>query len=410
MSFWIIITLMALAVAGLFALILMRGRDAASEPAAAYDLRVYRDQLKEIDRDLARGVIREDDAERIRTEVARRILAADEAVEKAARRGAASPAVTGIAALGLIALLIGGSLWLYRDLGAPGYSDLGLEDRIELAAQMRASRPGQVAAEAQAAPPLLPEEPTAEYLALIQQLRDTVAERPEDQKGQELLARHEAATGNFRAAYEAQAQVLRLKGEWITPGDLTDYADMLILAAGGYVSPEAETVLRETIRRDPENGVARYYWGLMLAQTGRPDQAFGIWKRLLDESEPGAPWIPAIRSQIEEAAARAGIRYALPPEGAAPPGPTADDVAAAQEMSAEDRQEMIRSMVQRLSDRLADEGGPPADWARLITALGVLGDTDQARAILAEARVTFAKDDAALAQIEGAAAQAGIAE
>ncbi|PJE34159.1 c-type cytochrome biogenesis protein CcmI, partial [Pseudooceanicola lipolyticus] len=85
MIFWILASLIALGVAGLLALTLLRTRSAAApEPAAAYDLRVYRDQLKEIDRDLARGTIAEADAERVRTEVARRILAADTRIRAAA--------------------------------------------------------------------------------------------------------------------------------------------------------------------------------------------------------------------------------------------------------------------------------------------------------------------------------------
>ncbi len=59
-------------------------------------------------------------------------------------------------------------------------------------------------------------------------------------------------------------------------------------------------------------------------------------------------------------------------------------------MTPEDRMDMIRSMVDGLSDRLATDGGPPEDWARLINALGVLGDTEQAAAIWTEAQSVFA--------------------
>jgi cytochrome c-type biogenesis protein CcmH len=83
---------------------------------------------------------------------------------------------------------------------------------------------------------------------------------------------------------------------------------------------------------------------------------------------------------------------------------------AAGEMDSDDRQEMIRGMVQRLSDRLASEGGTPQEWARLIGALGVLGDTEQARTIYAEAQNVFAGNDAAVAVVTKAATQAGIAE
>ena len=46
------------------------------QSAAAFDLKVYRDQLNEVDRDLARGTLAADEADRLRTEVSRRLLEA----------------------------------------------------------------------------------------------------------------------------------------------------------------------------------------------------------------------------------------------------------------------------------------------------------------------------------------------
>jgi cytochrome c-type biogenesis protein CcmH len=79
-------------------------------------------------------------------------------------------------------------------------------------------------------------------------------------------------------------------------------------------------------------------------------------------------------------------------------------------MTPQERAEMIQGMVGRLADRLAIEGGPPEDWARLISTLGVLGDTQRARAIAAEASSVFAGNAAALELIARARAQAGIAQ
>ncbi|TDK50436.1 c-type cytochrome biogenesis protein CcmI [Antarcticimicrobium luteum] len=409
MTFWIITSAMALAVAALLTLALMRARGGAG-PAAAYDLQVYRDQLKEIDRDLARGVIGAADAERIRAEVSRRILAADASARKAQGGSGQPQAVTLVTAVALAVLVIAGSVLLYRGLGAPGYGDLGLKHRLAMADEFRNSRPDQAAAEAQ-----MPAQPPREiddgYKALVDQLRSTVANRPDDARGHDLLAQHEANSGNFQAAYMAKEQVLRIKGDAAAAQDFSDYAELLIMAAGGYVSPQAEAALAGALERDRTNGPARYYWGVMMAQTGRPDIAFRIWEETLRQGPPDAYWIAPIRGQIEQMAARAGVEYALPPAGGGAPmlaGPSSEDVAAAADMSAGDRQEMIRSMVGRLSDRLASEGGSPAEWARLIGALGVLGETERARAIYAEAKQTFAEDAAALAQIEDAAQKAGI--
>ena len=54
--------------------------------------------------------------------------------------------------------------------------------------------------------------------------------------------------------------------------------------------------------------------------------------------------------------------------------------------------------------------GSPVEWARLINALGVLGQADRARGIWAEARQVFADQPDALAQIEAAARQQGFTD
>lgn len=407
MTFWIITSAMALVIAATLALVMLRTR-AASGPAAAYDLQVYRDQLKDVDRDLERGVLGEADAARIRTEVSRRILAADAQMQATRGGGGQSGPVSLIAAVVLGCVLIAGSLMLYRMLGAPGYGDLGLSHRIEIAEELRTNRPAQAEAEQRIPPMPRPEGAGAEYLALLERLRDAVANRPDDLQGQMLLARNEAAMGNFAAAHAAQSEVLRLKGADATAADYTDYADMLILAAGGFVSPEAEAALREALAREPDNGAARYYWGLMMAQTGRPDLAFRIWDALLRESPADAAWTEPVRAQIEEVARFAGVAYTLPPLAPPAPGPTQSDIEAAGEMSADDRTQMIRSMVQGLSDRLATEGGTPPEWARLIGALGVLGEQEQARAIYDNALQVFGDNPEALNLLQDAAQNAGI--
>ncbi len=409
MAFWIISGVLALAVAALLALALVRARRAAEHPAA-YDLRVYRDQLKEVDRDLARGVIGEEDAERIRAEVSRRILAADAQLQEA-ETGADQPAgLSRGVAVGTGALLVAGAVGLYWQLGAPGYGDLGLSQRMEMAREMRENRPSQAEAEAQVPLAQMPQDAPPEYLDLVKRLREAVAERPADLQGQTLLARSEAALGNFQAAYKAQEAILSIKGTEATAKDYADYADMLVLAAGGYVSPEAETALRAALARDPGNGTARYYMGLMAAQTARPDQAFRVWDALLNEGPGDAPWIAPIRAQIEEMAARAGVNYTLPPEQAPLAGPTAEDMADAANMTPEERQQMIRGMVDRLMNRLAAQGGTAQEWAQLIGALGQLGDTARAQAIWAEAQQVFAERPEMLATVRAAAQSAGVAE
>ncbi len=404
--FWITTGVLALAMAALLVMALLRGQRNTG-PAEAFDVQIYRDQLGEVDRDLQRGVISDEDAERLRTEISRRILAADAKVQSTGVAGQ-QPRALGLSLAALIGVgVIGGAFGLYMQLGAPGYGDLGLASRMEMAEDARENRPSQQDAEGQmptgANPNVQPE-----YTELVQRLRGAVSERPNDIQGHVLLARSEAALGNYVAAYQAQERVVAIKGDAATGSDYADLADMMVLAAGGYVSPEAERVLETALTRDPENGVAQYYMGLMMAQTGRPDIAFRLWDRLIRVSPADAVWMPPILAQMEEMAFRAGVPDYQLPRIASLPGPTAEDMEAAGEMSEEERQEMIRGMVANLSDRLATEGGPPEDWARLITSLAVLGDQAQAIAIWNNAQEVFAENPDALEIVRDGARAAGL--
>lgn len=403
--FWIVTGCLTLVVVATLLRAQMRGGQDA-RPAAAYDLDVYRDQLREVERDLERGVLSSADGERALAEVSRRILAADSALQ--ATQGAGFGARSG-PVLGLVTslALIGGSFAIYLELGAPGYGDLALADRIEAAQILRSERPSQETAEASvpASPPL--EAPSPDYVALVERLRDAIRSRPDDAEGFSLLSQSEARLGNFAAAHAAKARVISLKAEAATAQDFSQYADLMILAAGGYVSPEAEQVLERTLAMDPTDGPARYYFGLMMAQTGRPDTALRIWDQLLRDGPPDAPWIIPIDAQIGDMAMRAGVDYARPAIGTGR-GPTQEQIAAASDMSPAERMEMIQGMVAGLSDRLATDGGPVEDWAQLISALGVLGDHDQARAIFDNAMEAFAGDLTAVDLLNRTADRVGL--
>ena len=294
-------------------------------------------------------------------------------------------------------------------MGAAGLPDQPLSLRLEQAEILRAERPSQAEAEAAATPAPLPELEES-YASLLNQLRETVAARPDDLQGHVLLAQHEANAGNYPAAYKAQQRVIELSGDAVPAEAYSHLAEMMILSARGYVSPEAEEALRQALQRDPRDGPALYYLGQMMVQVGRPDIGYRIWTDALRNAPAGAPWADAILAQLDELAFRAGVFNA--PEAPAPaiPGPSQDDVDAAAALTPEERQEMIRGMVNQLSDRLATEGGAPEDWARLIAALGVLGEGQRAIDIKNEAMEVFAGNAEALEIIDAAAYQAGIAQ
>lgn len=405
MMFWIVAGMLAALVALLLARPLLAPPQRTAE--ASPDQAIYRDQLREVDRDLGRGVIGPEEAERARTEIARRLLAADRAgpvhLGEAPRRAAVAVAV---GAAGLVVL---GSLLLYSVLGRPGTADLPRAARIAEAEVLRGSRPSQAEAEAAAlaAFPVPTPQAPADYLEMIEELRRVVPTRPDDLQGWELLALHEARLGRYADAARAQRRVVEIKGADATAADFLGLADRMVAAAGGAVTPEAEMVLSEIASRDPEDLGLLYYLGLLEAQTGRPDRAFPLWRKVIEDAPEDSLHRRLALGQIEEVAWLAGVDYEPP---AASSGPTAEDMAAAAEMDPAARQEMVRGMVDSLAARLAAEGGPVEDWARLVTSLGVLGDTERAAAILAEARQVFAGDEAALAALDGAARDAGLSQ
>ncbi|QUJ77272.1 c-type cytochrome biogenesis protein CcmI [Sulfitobacter albidus] len=405
--FWATVAVITALVAAILLRALLRGRDTPGATRAASDVAVYRAQLDEVDRDVARGVIEPADAERVHAEIARRLIAADRAARGEEIRTGRAPAVVAV-----VVVLIGvlGSLGAYLRLGAPGYGDMALADRIAFAEEVRTSRPAQEVAERSLPPFAPPEDLGEDYARLLDQLRSTVAGRPNDLQGHTLLMQQERRIGNFAAARDAQLRVVALRGEDVSATELAELGELQVLAAGGYVSPEAEMPLRAALAQDRRNGTARYYIGLMLSQTGRPDQAFRIWDALLREGPEDAPWIPPILAQIEEMADLAGVRYAIPSIGSGAPGPSEDDIAAAQDMSPQERMEMIGSMVEGLSNRLATEGGPATDWARLISSLGVLGRWQQAQAIHANALEVFAGNPQAIDLINRAGQDAGVVD
>lgn len=401
-TFWISAGAMALMVVVVLVQALRRFDTAE---AGRPDVAIYRDQLAEVDRDLGRGILSAEDATRLRTEVSRRLL---EVGRRADGTGALVPLWLPLA---VIALLLALGAFLYvgggpvQGLGAPDYPDLPLALRIAESQKAYETRPTQDAAEAARPAWVAPAGTDPQTLELMDKLRKAVAGRPDDLQGHELLVSNEIKLGNYVSARKAQEGILRILGTTATVADRLKAAELMIYAAGGVITPEAEANLTAVLAQDPTNGAARFWIGLMAAQVGRPDRAFQIWAPLLDEGPQDAPWITPIRSQIEAVAAAAGVPYSLPAAG----GPSASDMANAAQMAPEDRQKMIEGMVGGLESRLMADGGPVEDWVKLINALGVLKAGDRARAAYAKATAAFAAEPGALSALQAAAKSAGLA-
>ena len=406
MLFWALITAISLSVV-LFLLATL-WIPAPSSQDENQEQQFYKAQLAEVERDVSRGLLLPQDAEQLHAEIARRLL--QSAKSKNTHDAHDSKKIWLILSAVITAcVLTGGSLGLYQIFGAPGYDDLSQQDRIARSKELHATRPSLEEYLVQL-PPVDKSLPSSTYTDLIKKLRHTVEERPNDLKGHSLLARIEASLQNFMAASIAQANVIHLKGADASVDDHFDYAELLILAARGYVSPEAEAALERVLLLQNDHKPTLYYIGLLLVQIDRPDRAFQLWQRLLAEAEVDSPWLEPIRSQIVDIALAAGVTdFELPPMPTNS-GPSVEDIEAAGEMNIEDRQAMIESMVQSLAQRLGTEGGPAEEWAKLLRALVVLRRIEDASNILKEAQVVFADHTDALALIQETAKILGLAK
>lgn len=426
MEFWIVALVAALLAALWLARPLLAARPAA-EPRAAHDVQVFRDQLNTLARDVERGVLSPAEAEGSRAEISRRLLAAAAEAERQAPAAPAPRSASRALALGLVGAVLVGGGGLYLALGAGGLPDRPLATRLAEIEAAKPVRPGQAEAERRAAEALAAQggaaaapAPSAEETHmrdLVAQLRTALAGRPDDVRGRRLLADSLMRLGDMAGARAAMQEVIDIEGDAAPAEDRVALAESMIMAAGGYVSPEAETQLGRALQADPTSAVGRYYAGLALAQSGRFGSALALWRGLLAEGPADAPWIAPIQAQIEDLRQAAAQSGQLPEgetagAGAGPsaPGPTRDQVEAAGQMSADDRKAMIEGMVAQLSDRLASEGGSAEEWARLVRALGVLGRRDEATKALADARAALGDDPATAAALSAAAQAAGIAE
>ena len=219
--FYVVCCLIACATAALIVLPMLRPPEVQSDdPQVA----LYKAQLAEVDRDVARGVLAATEADRAKAEIARRLIAASKQNKTIAQGPLRRPVVFATACA--VVLLSAG---VYALLGAPGYPDMPREARIARGDEARAIRPSQSAAEALA--PVFPEPKISEdYAALIANLREVVPTRADEPEGWALLSRHEAELRNYAAAAFAQGNLVNVLGENASEEDLRRHVDLLVLS------------------------------------------------------------------------------------------------------------------------------------------------------------------------------------
>jgi cytochrome c-type biogenesis protein CcmH len=341
----------ALAAVAIVCLPLLRGVPGVVD-RGYFDRVVYRDQLKEVERDLARGVLDTTEAASARLEIQRRLLGVDVASPAGKTWSARSPRAAILVALAVVV----GATGLYYQFGAPALPDAPFIERV-----------------AQRTPP------DSQHLAMQQaarRLEQKLLSDPSNAEGWVLYARTESILGDWQKASAAYRHAIDLGQK--APNVYAGYGEMLVLAADGIVPPAAEDAFRSALAGDARNDVARYYLALADGQAGEEKQAIEKWLALAADIPADAPMRDAIARGIAEAAKAGGIPAPPLPQGAAShPGPNADQVAAAAQMPEADRKDMISGMVAKLAARLQNAPDDLDGWLRLGRAYAVLGETDK---------------------------------
>ncbi|MGR3436375.1 MAG: c-type cytochrome biogenesis protein CcmI [Shimia sp.] len=312
---------------------------------------IHTDQLAEVDAEEERGLITKEDANAARLEIERRILALDSAPPRALRNGSRKQ----------VALLLVGfttivAVPLYLLLGSPGLESNPFEKRSAERAE------------------------EAEVAGLI----DTVTKRLKSEpdggsiEGWTLLGQTYMGRGQYREAVDAFAEVAdRPEAD---SSLLSRYAEALIAAESGIVTPRARTAIERALNLDETNPAATFYQALAIEQDGALAVARALLVERLQAAGGFEPWMETFVSNINRLGEQTGddpIGLAeFAPMMRAAPGPNDAAVAAANDMSDEERAAFIGSMVQGLADRLEEEPGDIEGWFRLIRAYAVLEDRD----------------------------------
>jgi cytochrome c-type biogenesis protein CcmH len=375
MTLWLVFALMtAAAVLAVLWPLSRRG-----ETRGGSDIAVYKDQLDEVARDRAAGLIGEAEAEAARVEVSRRLIAAADAAEREQQPGGGSSLWRRrAAALAALVLLPIGAAAFYLFLGSPQMPGEPLAQRLQAAPANRS------------------------ITSMVSQVEAHLERNPGDARGYEVLAPVYLRLGRFADAVNARRKILALAGE--TAERQSDLGEALAAAGNGVVTEEAKAAFERAVALDGNELKARFFLGLASEQDGDRAKAASIWRGMLEGVPADAPWAP----MVKEALARVG---GTPPAAAATtpsPGPSAADVDAAAGMSEKDRNEMVRGMVARLAERLKQNGDDIEGWQRLVRAYMVLGERDKARAAALDAKRAFASDPDKLRRIDDMIKEVGL--
>ena len=288
--FWIIAGLMA-AGALLFVLpplLRKRGRDAGIS-RGALNISIYRDQLRELDADLAAGTMSSGRYDEAKRDIERRLIEETQDAQGNTNSPAAQRGLRAAIATGLLAPLL--AIGLYVVTGNP--DGLSPEKRAPDGAAI-----------------------TAQQIAgMVDKLAARLKEKPDDAEGWVMLGRSYTVLGRHAEAVKAyEAAVQRLPDNAQL---LADYAGAMAMAQGGQLLGEPETIIARALKIDPHQPKVLAIAGTAAFEKKDYASAVAMWEKLQKLVPADSEYARSLGAGIAEARARAKEAGIAPPPAAA---------------------------------------------------------------------------------------------
>jgi cytochrome c-type biogenesis protein CcmH len=271
-AFWVIAVLLA-AGALLFVLPPLLGRRRAAPGATrdATNVAVYRDQLRELEADLAAGTLARDQYDAARRELEARLL--DDVRVSGTGARAAKPGRMAAVAAGIAIPLV--AILLYLAVGAPN-----------------ALLPQPAGGDGHGI--------TRQQIeGMVDRLSARLTENPDDATGWAMLGRTYAVLGRHPEAASAYANAVKR-----SPPDaqlLADYADALAMTQGRRLQGEPERIIAQALMVDPKNVKALALAGTVAFEKKDFKGAIAHWRKILEVVPPDSDMAGSIRDSIADA-------------------------------------------------------------------------------------------------------------
>ena len=358
MEGYLLLSLMAI-VCGVFLWrpLLSNGKPTASR--GEHEIEFYKDQLSEIERDLNRGIIRAEEAEASRIEISRKIINCEHEPSSQHQWSQKNQQLFALAAAFFVPVA---GLLIYFSQGSPALQS-GAAKTVDRGQSISGKIPTNLQTK-------------------ITALRASLDDNPNDVKAWLSLGRTYFQVGRYQRAAE-----IFMEATTVFPENADFFAragEALVLGSNGAVVPAAELAFKRALKFLPKDARSQYYLALGDQQNGRLEEALKKWLQLEADSPPNAPWKDTLRIRITSLSKKLGkssdsltqdagsASSQVSPEKIIP-GPNREDVIAAQQLSPEDRREMINSMVEGLAAKLESSPDDLNGWKRLARARKVLG-------------------------------------